>query len=261
MGVNDLTMKKKLSGIITALDVELSGIIEILEKKQCERIGSRDYFRGSIYGVETVAAASSIGKVAAASCCAVLLQHYHVDEIIALGTCGALAPQLRIGDIVLAKSLVQHDFDGRPVLKRFATPLLKKPFFEIDSNQLHRKATALSKIIEDRSIISDISPEKLTRFQISSPRLFNGVVATGDQVISTKEQKDTLLELIPDATCVDMEGGALAQVCHEYKKPLTVIRVVSDTATQSSLANFSLFTRDIWHPFSKEILRAIYNDG
>ena len=73
------------------------------------------------------------GKVASASTVTTLIEFFEVDLVVFTGVAGALAPDLDIGDIVIAESLMQHDMDASalPGIKPFEIPLLGVENFPI----------------------------------------------------------------------------------------------------------------------------------
>ena len=56
-----------------------------------------------------------------------------------------------------------------------------------------------------------------------------------------------------------MEGAAVAQVCHDYKIPFVVIRVISDLANQAAYIDFPRFIEEIAKQYSKSIIRHIFS--
>src|SRR3546814_5865892 len=66
----------------------------------------------------------SIGKIAAATTTAILIEKFNVAEIVFAGLAGGIHPSVQTGDIVVASSLMQHDLDARPLFKRYEVPML-----------------------------------------------------------------------------------------------------------------------------------------
>ena len=56
-----------------------------------------------------------------------------------------------------------------------------------------------------------------------------GLIATGDQFITSREEQQHIKEAYPEALAVDMESAAIAQVCHLYGTPFISFRIISDT--------------------------------
>ena len=59
-----------------------------------------------------------------------------------------------------------------------------------------------------------------------------GRVASGDQFISTAQQKAIIREKF-NPVCVEMEGAAVGHICSLYQKPFVIIRCMSDMADDS----------------------------
>ena len=79
-------------------------------------------------------------------------------------------------------------------------------------------------------------------------------MASGDKFINSVEQRDTLLSLLPDVKCVEMEGAALAQVCCEFNIPFVVIRIISDSADNNAHFDFGNFIKEVANAYSTEII-------
>ena len=177
-----------------------------------------------------VAVFSRWGKVAAATTATTLIEIFGVEQLIFTGIAGALAPCLSVGDVVVADCLVQHDMDARPLMSRYEVPLTGKQFFETD--------VLLSKAVEQAAANMLLNEEAFLLLSgedgLQKPSVIRGVVASGDQFISSTSVKEEILAGLPSVLCVEMEGAAVAQVCHDFTVPLSVVRVISDTADESS---------------------------
>jgi adenosylhomocysteine nucleosidase len=71
-------------------------------------------------------------------------------------------------------------------------------------------------------------------------RVFEGRVCTGDQFISTTEQKNAIVAKF-GGLCCEMEGGAIAQICYQNKIPFVIIRAISDKADGSAKMDYATF--------------------
>ena len=70
--------------------------------------------------------------------------------------------------------------------------------------------------------------------------VFEGRVCSGDQFISTREQKDTIISNF-GGLCCEMEGAAIAQVCYLNHTPFVVIRAISDKEDGSQSVEYEEF--------------------
>jgi adenosylhomocysteine nucleosidase len=56
-----------------------------------------------------------------------------------------------------------------------------------------------------------------------------GMICTGDQFITSRDELKRIKGQYPEALAVDMESAAIAQVCHLYGIPFLSFRIISDT--------------------------------
>jgi adenosylhomocysteine nucleosidase len=251
-------MQERIIGIMGALPEEINGIVQLLEEKQTYSFGKRNYFKGKLQGIQTVVVFSRWGKVAAATTVSTLLLQFHVTEIIFTGVAGAIHPELNIGDVVIAKRLIQHDLDGRPLVAEFEIPLLKLKYIEVRQKQLDIASKAVNRLIDLNRFASIASAKELKQFNISKPKLWLGDIASGDKFFAKSSDKEALLRKLPEVLCVEMEGAAVAQVCYEYDLPFTVIRTISDTADERSSIDFPAFIEKISNKYAVEIIQDIF---
>lgn len=245
-------------GIISAVPGESGRLFELMEDRKVFQKGMRSYFKGKLFGIETVLVASRIGKVAAAATAVNLILEYNVDFIIFTGVAGALDPVLKIGDVVVANALMQHDVDARPFCAQYEIPLLKMSACVPDP-LLEKIAVQASQQFVQKDIFKVIPQDILREFSIGEPKVYQGLVITGDQVITKECQKKQLRQNLPEALCVEMEGASVGQVCYEYGTPFAVIRVISDYATQQEL-DIIKFIREVSGFYSVAIIKNMYNN-
>jgi len=250
-------MKNKIIGIMGAIPEEIDGVVKLLSNKKKYEIGNRNYYTGEINNQQVVVVFSRIGKVAAATTVSTLIIKFNITELVFRGVAGAIHPSLKIGDIVLGRTLIQYDMSAEPLFPKFEIPLLKKSYFDSDQNLLDISSNAIKTLLEDNYLHQVISVEDLNKFDIHSPKLHIGLIASGDLFFSTTEQKDDLQKMLPDVLCVEMEGAAVAQVCYEFGLPFTVIRTISDEANESATVDFTKFIEKISNIYSIEIIKNI----
>ncbi len=225
--------------IICAMPEEFGLLGEMIEEKQVYNIYDRDFIAGKINGKEVVAVVSRIGKVAAAITTTILIDRFNVDSVLFFGIAGGLGGKISIGDIAIGTACVQHDFylSENDI---FRIPLLNVSSIPCDGelqkqckNACVRFALTADKDDEIKKFFDEIS--------ISMPRIFSGVIASGDQFINNPEKKRWLEENIDDAICCEMEGAAVAQACYEAGVDFSIIRVISDTADENADISFDKF--------------------
>ncbi len=232
---------------------EIAGVIEALGDVVVQDFGPRQFHVGYLHGVEAVAVFSRYGKVAAASTVTQLIAAFPVTELIFTGVAGAARPDLGIGDVVIADSLIQHDMDVRPLFPRFEIPLLGKARLLPDRNLSLRLETAAEAFLR-YDLRSLVAAAELDHFGMDGPRVVRGLVASGDRFFAASEDIAQLRNALPEVACVEMEGAAVAQVCDEYAVPYAVVRTVSDSADEDSVHDFPRFAREVAHHYGAGIL-------
>lgn len=232
---------------------EIDEVKKLMTDVKTHEIGGRTFFEGFLEGKKCVVAFSKWGKVAATMTSVILITVFKVDEIIFIGTAGGIAPGIKVGDVVVANRLVQHDVDSRPMQKQFEIPQLNKIYIETDSRLRDLAMQATQSLIERGNGVI-IDKEKAAEFSITNTTLHRGDVASGDKFINSAEQRDTLLSLLPDVKCVEMEGAAVAQACCEFDIPFVVIRIISDSADNNAHFDFGNFIKEVANAYSTEII-------
>ncbi len=238
-------------GIISAMREEINALLEQLQDVSKINKGKRTYYSGILYGKKVVLVFSRWGKVAAAATTTQLINDYKIDEIVFTGVAGSIHSDLNIGDIVLGKNLYQHDMDASPLFNKFEIPIIKKTFIETTTNLSLINSTHL--FLDNYSEYIDTS--QANSFNISTPKVVHGDIASGDQFITTKSKVEQLNKEIPTAICVEMEGAAVAKVCYEYEIPFSIIRIISDKADDNSSIDFPLFANKIASKYPLGILK------
>jgi adenosylhomocysteine nucleosidase len=202
-------------GIITALEEEIKPLIEAIDAVEESKWGKRCLYRGVVGNCEVVLIACGVGKVKAAACTQHLIDRFSVEAVISCGVAGAVNLRLGIGDIVISKRALQHDFDpGDPELLK----KLRKRWLKADPELMRLAMEAGEDIGFDG-------------------RIHLGTVLTGDQAILSQEKRQWLWEAFR-GDCVEMEGAAIAKVCQLNGIPFLIVRAISDSATEEAEAEF-----------------------
>jgi len=209
-------------GIICAMKIEADAIRETLTSPVCETVSGIEFTRGVLHGKEVVMAVSGVGKVFAAICTEVMILRYAPSLVLNSGVGGTLTPALSIGDIAVATSLVQHDMDtsavGDPV---GLVSGINKIYFEADKDAVARLCAAADKV---------------------GARTLCGTIASGDQFVHTTERRVWIVSTF-NASAVEMEAAAIAQVCFVNKIPFAAIRVISDEASGDVKIDYMTFVK------------------
>jgi adenosylhomocysteine nucleosidase len=231
-------------GIISALHEEQQGLVEAMERPYKLTHGMRDYTLGHLWNIDAVCVLSRIGKVAAAMTATTLVEKFGVTHILFTGVAGAGDKTMRVGDIVVADTLVQHDMDASPLFPPYEVPLTGLTHFRSDLSMALQLVDAAQHFI-DRELDSDIDAAEREAFAIDTPRVHRGLVASGDQFMHDAHRIARLSDALPGLLAVEMEGAAVAQVCFELGIPFGVIRTISDNANENAATDFLRFVKSI----------------
>ncbi|MBL0730097.1 5'-methylthioadenosine/adenosylhomocysteine nucleosidase [Piscinibacter sp. HJYY11] len=221
----------KRIAIVGAMHEELRALLDAMPDERPVLRAGREFWVGHLAGQEVVVVLSRIGKVAAATTAALLLSEFDVSRIVFTGTAGGLAPGVNVGDVVVADALLQHDMDASPLFPRHEVPLYGRARFATDATMSAGLAQA------SRTMLADLGAPQA--------RVHCGLVVSGDRFVSERAENDALCARLPDALAVEMEGAALAQVCHDFGVPFAVVRTVSDRADDHAHVDFNRFVAEV----------------
>lgn len=235
-----ISEKKIRLGIISALAEEQEGLIDAMQDAVTLTHGMRDYTTGRLWNIDTVAVLSRIGKVAGAMTAATLVEKFRVTHIVFTGVAGSADFAVRVGDVVVAEALVQHDMDASPLFPRFEVPLTGLTRLPSDLDLSRQLAGAARRFLEDEP---------------AGPQLHRGTIGSGDQFINDSVRIAALKDALPDLLAVEMEGAAVAQVCFELNIPFAVIRTISDNANEDAATDFMHFVKTVASRYAFGILQ------
>ncbi len=226
------------TAIVSAMHQELSAVLARMPDEHRQTVASRDFWVGHLHGREVVAVLSRIGKVAAATTATALIERFGVTRIVFTGVAGGLAPGVQRGDVVVASEFLQHDLDASPIFPRYEVPLYGTARFGTDAALTDRLDAAV-------------------RRALPGTRVHRGLIASGDRFVSSASESRALQQALPDALCVEMEGAAFAQVCHDYGIPFAAVRTVSDRADDDAHGDFLQFIEEVASRHSAAIVGAL----
>lgn len=214
-------------GVISAIPEEFSKL-QWDNEPRTETIINKVFQFGTINGVEVVAAECGIGKVNAAMTTGLLLGHFGCSSIAFSGVAGGINPKFKIGDVIIAEQLVQHDYgaivEGQLIS---AIPGSFPGLVDVDDDTSYKMSPEMRTVLHE---------------QVGSMAHF-GRVITGDTYLACTETRKMFFEQFK-ADAVEMEGAAIAQVCTNWHKPFVVVRVLSDLAGNESHIDFDQFVDD-----------------
>lgn len=212
----------KTYGIITAMQEEKQEIENIMENIEKIEIYNLSFIKGKINNSKVVLVESGVGKVNAARTTQILIDNFNIEAVINVGSAGAANNKLNIGDIVIGKSLVQHDFDitafGHP--KGYISNAGQ--YFNSDNQLIEQMKKAIKKLDNiDFNILI-------------------GRIASGDIFCTDMNMKEKIRNKF-EADAIEMEGAAIAQVCQLDNIPFIVVRGISDSPNGNNNITFEKY--------------------
>ena len=209
---------KKIA-IMGAMPEEIAPILEKLGRYTSTEYAGNKYYEASYRGIDLVLAYSKIGKVFSTLTATTMIEHFGAEKLLFSGVAGAISPSLKVGDLIVATKLSQHDLD----ITAFGHPYGFVPegavFVEADKNLIalsKEVAASMGKSVQE------------------------GIIATGDQFVANEERKNWIgTEFKADA--LEMEGASVAVVCDALDVPFFILRAISDAADMDASFSFDEF--------------------
>jgi adenosylhomocysteine nucleosidase len=224
------------TGILGAFSEEVDILEGMLTETKDHTILGMRFVTGKLNGRSIVLATTGVGKVNGAMVAALMIDHFKPSEVFFTGIAGAIDPELGPADLVLGEKTAQHDL-GNLTPDGFELRGMRNPvdwernpvYFEADPRLLELAAAAARSIEFPKMAAAD--GERI-------PKVVRGIIVTGDVFLSSPSKKEALRKTM-NASAVDMEGAAVAQVCRQCGVPCLVIRGISDSAGSNARQQIS----------------------
>ena len=244
--------KTQRIAIVSALHDELSKLLELMPDEHKQVRAGREFWLGHLHGHDVVVVLSGIGKVAAATTAAILIEQFRVNRIVFTGVAGGLGKNVKIGDVVVADSFLQHDMDASPVFPRYELPGYGTSTLSANAALNTQLVRACEYLITNLPTVLDAVT--IQTYGLRKPQVHTGLVISGDRFVSTSAEAKQLQYDLPQALAVEMEGAAFAQVCYDYKVPFAAVRTISDNADDAATVDFTRFLADVASHYSALIV-------
>ena len=232
--------------IVAAMPQELQTLLDAMPDEALTRRGGREFWVGHWMSRELVVVLSGIGKVAAAITTTALITEFKVEGVVFVGVAGGLGTEVQVGDAVVATELLQHDLDASPLFPRFEIPGRGVSRLSADGALSQAVAQAATHTLATRGPALP---------GLGTPRVHQGLIVSGDRFVSSASESRALREALPDALAVEMEGAALAQVCHDFGVPFAVVRTISDRADDTAHVDFGRFIDEVARHVALDIVQ------
>ncbi|MFH7321546.1 5'-methylthioadenosine/S-adenosylhomocysteine nucleosidase [Desulfurivibrio sp. D14AmB] len=236
------------TGIIVARTDAFESIRNLMSDTSTLTRAGREYVAGRHAGRNLVLVRSPMGKVNNTITTQILLSEFEVDLVISIAPAGAVDQDLKIGDMVLADRVYQHDFG---TIKPYGFIWGRTP-----------DGTGW----EDEGYNAHPHPETATieqAFRRSEPpgqkgwQLVIGSVVSGDQMIADEEKRDWLRSKF-QAVAVDMSGAAIIQTCFANGVRGQIVRIITDQADITARSDFEAsFGPDNYEPDYRLLIKIL----
>lgn len=221
-------------GLICAIPQELAHLRTLLLDEAPVQSAHTEFVTGTLDGYDVVLAGSGMGKVNSALVATVLADRFGCGAIVFSGVAGGLDPELKVGDVVIADRVIQHDA-GLIEDDRLQTYQAGHVPFINPTDRLGHPV--------DDDLLARVR-ERLHGFTLPTAAIRFGTVLSGDQYLHCEVTRERLQRDF-GGLAVEMEGGAVAQVADAFGVPWLVIRALSDLAGHDSRFDFLAFVDDV----------------
>ncbi|DAB30162.1 MAG TPA: 5'-methylthioadenosine/S-adenosylhomocysteine nucleosidase [Sulfurimonas sp. UBA12504] len=205
--------------IMGAMPEEIAPILKQLGEYKTTSYAGNTYYEATYKGAVLVIAYSKIGKVFSTLTATTLIEHFGVQKLLFSGVAGAISESLKVGDLLVATKLSQHDLD----ITAFG-----HPYGYVPEGAVYIEA--------DKELIT---LSKQIALQMDK-NIQEGIIATGDQFVANEERKNWIGATF-GADALEMEGGSVAVVCDAFKVPFFILRAISDAADMDASFSFDVF--------------------
>ncbi|GAF20204.1 LOW QUALITY PROTEIN: 5'-methylthioadenosine nucleosidase [Bacillus sp. JCM 19046] len=207
-------------GIIGAMEEEVEFLRTQILNPVVTTIADCEFTEVTIGKAEVVLTRCGIGKANAALATALLNDRYQPDYVINTGVAGGLNKTMSVGDLVISTEVRYHDVDAT--------------VFGYEYGQVPGMVPAF--LPEPLLMAAAKKAAKKVGFHTEE-----GLIVTGDSFMGEESRVNEVKTRFPTAYCAEMEAGAIAQVCHQFKTPFVIIRALSDVAGQDAKMSYDTF--------------------
>lgn len=207
-------------GIIVAMSSEFRLVESLLDDRKEEKAGEFRFVIGKIGYKEVVLMQSGIGKVCAAVGTVEMIHRFHPECILNTGVAGGIDEKLQVMDMVIGREVSYHDVwcgEGNEIGQVQGMP------------SRYQGAESLLRAVQN--VKTDVT-------------LWQGLICSGDRFITDRNALEAIKKDFPEGLAVDMESGAIAQVCHIYGVSFLSCRMISDTP--GFVENHALQYQNFW---------------
>jgi adenosylhomocysteine/aminodeoxyfutalosine nucleosidase len=204
-----------------AMEEEIEPLLKYFDDIKTTEYAKNKYYEVTYKGLEIVIAYSKIGKVFASLTASTMIEKFGCDTLLFSGVAGAINPSLKVGDLIIASKLAQHDLD----IVAFGHPYGYVPGGAVFINSDENLREVAKEVARDNDI-----------------ELREGTIATGDQFVADEDRKNWIGSTF-EADALEMEGASVAVVCNALDVPFFILRAISDSADMEANFDFDEFLK------------------
>ncbi len=230
------TQSSSITALLGAFGEEVKLIEESLHDADVVELNGHRFVSGTLGQQQVVVTLTGIGKVNAAMTTAFVIAHFKPERIIFTGIAGGVRSDLQPGDLVIGGEVGFHDVRSVTLTmeptRQTMHPVsyaLNPLYFPADPSLL-----ALAKVAAQSMNFEPITGTS------RPPSVTVGRILTGDEFVHSAKRADELRSEY-EADAIEMEGAAVAQVCHQQGIPCIVIRSLSDRADSHAVIDLLAF--------------------
>lgn len=205
--------------IMGAMPEEIEPLLKYFGNYETIEFAKNRYYKLNYKDNEIVIAYSKIGKVNATITATTLIEKFGCEQLLFSGVAGAVNDELRVGDLIYASKLAQHDLD---------ISVFGHPYGFVPEGAVYENAD--NHLIK---IAKDVAKEKGINLQ-------EGIIVTGDQFVCDNDRKEWVKETFK-ADALEMEGAAVGVTCNSLHVPFFILRAISDGADMDASFSFDEF--------------------
>ena len=207
--------------IMGAMEEEIEPLLAHFDNINVIEFANNKYYEVNYKGLDIVVAYSKIGKVFASLTATTMIEKFACDTLLFSGVAGGINPELKIGDLIIADKLCQHDLD----ITAFGHPNGFVPGGKVFVETTKSLRETAKKVASENNL-----------------KVIEGTIATGDQFVHSNERKDFIQSTF-NADALEMEGASVAVVCDALNVPFFILRAISDTADMDAGFDFDEFLK------------------
>ena len=207
--------------IMGAMEEEIEPLLAHFDNVNVVEFANNKYYEVNYKGLDIVVAYSKIGKVFASLTATTMIEKFTCDTLLFSGVAGGINPELKIGDLIIADKLCQHDLD----ITAFGHPNGFVPGGKVFVETTKSLRETAKKVASENNL-----------------KVIEGTIATGDQFVHSNERKDFIQSTF-NADALEMEGASVAVVCDALNVPFFILRAISDTADMDAGFDFDEFLK------------------